>query len=1481
MEAQIAQFANRGMNQDISVSKASNEFAFRNYNIRITAVNDNTLLSVTNEKLPLKIDTTIKGYPANIIEGSYLGHAILNDTLVLFTHSDRQDWIWKFEYKDGELNGRILYGGQLGFDLNHPIETLAYYENKDIQKVYWVDGINQPRYINIARAYYNPDPNYNFQFDFNPKVYDFPEVEITKNHSGGMFPSGVIQYFISYYTKYGAETGIVWASDLQYLSNSDKANSPDQTVDCSFTFKINNLNSDSNFYDHIRLYSIYRTSKDGEVVAQIVKDFNITGKKEIEITDNNTHNSIIDPTMLFYLGGDNFIASTFAQKDDTLFLGNIKTTNTTLHEDVEKLLKVGTSNGNYYTAPFVFFEEKSIGSVSNEYKEEYQLNNSESTFKTFKCGEWYRFALQFQDRNSFWTTPIWVGDKKCEIRPSIKEGKINVANAVVRLPDDVYKIIAKHYINYRLLIAEATINDRNILAQGIVSPTVFNYQDRVTGNGPFAISSWITRPRNGKAAYEHLFGLGNDVIPDGDTPIFMSLDTCEIQNMINTPPFVTEGSTNMGYLLSFVFNSDDSSFFYLFKANENDTNNSVINITEENIESGELVRTTSSRDLKHETKEIIEFTKAKLNLSDIGITEDVLYSYIKECLDNHDSYKDYTLIPNTNNWVSGYFYHNYKGDEKTNNGKRSSSYYCGCYTYIRHEDINPEEFYPKNNGYYIDNSILTFHSPELNNIKTFDSSNAKLKIVGLVPIDTVKSDIDLVVNPSGIKEDSGLIKWALETNKVFTNAPLFRDYAWKDINNVINIDKRYTADYYLYLWNKSESVIGQTQDYKSDKEVNKEFQELEFEYAELQNKIIANYKKSSNSIYYDNKVLNNPFALNDVVLFDSDQVVSKKINIRDRNKYYQGNYESIMSSNIEDVENNNFSYRVFFKNKYGKIKYIDTPQYSPVSIKYKSTPHLVLELGYKQILPRLSSNGESDWRLGLSNFYIDESDNITNGNSKILWFNENIETAYNQRSVSDITCNHPYLYLCEIVNEKPYHSLYGGTDANSLELLRWIPASNSYPIVEHITLSYGDTYYQRWDCLKTYPFTKEDKNSVIDITSFMVETHINLNGRYDNFTDNDNLLAVDNTNFNKINDVYSQQNNFFTYNVLDEKYKNTDYINQIAFSLQKHPGEDIDTWTSINLLSAFNINGEYGKLNKIVNFNDNLITFQDKAISVINFNNRTALSVEEGLPIEIANSGKVNGYNVITSTTGCQNKWSICNAASGVYFIDDYNKSFMMFNKEGLNNISSNGMSMWFKENLTGKERVYYDNITGDVYLNNDSISLVYNEGLQSFTSFMQYNNNVIFNLNGESFIIDENTNIHKMFEGEYTSDYAVEYKVNPEMYSDKIFTNIEYSADCLPFYKPIDSIPRDKRFNKLNLPFDRLEVWNEYQYGITDIKDRFKYPNFESKFRKWRVDIPRDIHSKNKLGKFRNPWIYLKLSNSTNHTDKMVFHNLLVKYYK
>jgi hypothetical protein len=51
MEQKIAQLINKGMQQDYSISKASNEFAFKNHNIRITTRGENSLLTVTNEKV--------------------------------------------------------------------------------------------------------------------------------------------------------------------------------------------------------------------------------------------------------------------------------------------------------------------------------------------------------------------------------------------------------------------------------------------------------------------------------------------------------------------------------------------------------------------------------------------------------------------------------------------------------------------------------------------------------------------------------------------------------------------------------------------------------------------------------------------------------------------------------------------------------------------------------------------------------------------------------------------------------------------------------------------------------------------------------------------------------------------------------------------------------------------------------------------------------------------------------------------------------------------------------------------------------------------------------------------------------------------------------------------------------------------------------------------------------------------------------------
>ena len=140
--------------------------------------------------------------------------------------------------------------------------------------------------------------------------------------------------------------------------------------------------------------------------------------------------------------------------------------------------------------------------------------------------------------------------------------------------------------------------------------------------------------------------------------------------------------------------------------------------------------------------------------------------------------------------------------------------------------------------------------------------------------------------------------------------------------------------------------------------------------------------------------------------------------------------------------------------------------------------------------------------------------------------------------------------------------------------------------------------------------------------------------------------------------------------------------------------------------------------------------------------------------------------------------------------------------------------------------------------------------------------------------------------------EYSVWYRINPNSYSDKVFTNGTLAADCgvvgndypLPnstkitqFFNPFYKEPED--YINLNIPFDSIRVWNEYQdtenvplVNVLDTRSTLK-----QKFRFWRFEIPRDKHSNFKRDRIRNPWIHLQLKG---HSDKkMEFHNLTIQY--
>ena len=477
---------------------------------------------------------------------------------------------------------------------------------------------------------------------------------------------------------------------------------------------------------------------------------------------------------------------------------------------------------------------------------------------------------------------------------------------------------------------------------------------------------------------------------------------------------------------------------------------------------------------------------------------------------------------------------------------------------------------------------------------------------------------------------------------------------------------------------------------------------------------------------------------------------------------------------------------------------------------------------------------------------------------------------------------------------------------------------------DSVTLNYkwGDTYFQRYECLKTYAFTPEDKNQVVEIASFMVETRVNIDGRYDRNKAQTSNLNMSPQNFNLLNPVYSQMDNFFSYKMVDEdNYKNTAFPNTITWTKTKQNGADVDLWTNITFANTLEMDGNKGEVNKLVRFNNQLLSFQDSGISQILYNENTQISTTEGVPIEIANSQKVQGKRYYSDTVGCSNKWAVTQTPTGIYFMDSNEKSIYLFNGQ-LNNISTTGgFNSWAKQNIPASDVewapntfdsfvTYYDKLNQDVLFINKETALAYSEKFNCFTSFYDYEGASYFNSLDDVGIWIKGNSLWKHQSGKYCNffdenkPFSMTLIANQEPQMDKIFTNLEFRA-CVEGGGSYDKT-KDKFVP--SLPFDSLEAWNEYQHGVSTLdnrnaNDRFTHGKdngiLARKFRMWACDIPRDnakvddtIESLigikrfkvRPLDRIRNPWAYIKLTKNAatgeSFLNKTEIHDIMATYF-
>lgn len=1410
----------------------------------------------------------------------------------------------------------------------------------------------------------------------------------------------------------------------------------------------------------------------------------------IVYTDTNAGGSVIQPTDLFFVGGAPFSAEAFEQKDNTLFLGNISTSQFSykLPDNLEQQFKeVLDKNNNDISLGFNKSKTLELGTEGiNPYK--CQLDLTSYQYKVFKYLETYRLGLQFQDKYGRWSNVIHLKDIVNEnpletpIQPindvySIKGNQVKwkVPKLTIRNTEANITLINElkslGYKKVRPVVVYPEYTDRTTIMQGVVSPTVYQLKNR-THNQPYVQSSWFFRPNPGHPDNN------TEIVVDGTTigyrghvilqlPTKAAEDTDAVLTVgdkitvtlqgkqtdtkndyegnitylesVSNQAEPQAGSTSYSYYLIIVKFPDN----IIIEVPEGTIADNLMPVKVFSVKCGDTVL-ANERTASFENSEPVKDTTTLRYYNKMDNSKDPDSGAFIEFRHNY-------AIPGT----MGYVNENVWG--KVDKVNVAAEIQDLSLSLQKISEVTTEELINKyKDTFYIDSSIVTFHSPDQiadEAMKNINVDGLGFRIIGFAPLTSNASNVDIITDTPATTQyikktfinhpdnPLGFIKKELKGrhryfgSRVFNSAALWWDevsYRGDDNHpDACNNRDRKPTGFVIYPWHKSNSLSNSRNRTSYSKDQDKYTAQWPSMTGKLKSKVLANTRTSYSTVFLSKNNLWEPIGESapSISVFNSNEVTLAQLESNKHSLNYYGNVNTIILPNttdpVGDIWNCTPTQRFITAEGYPIIisaqeeaQSVVTSEYMPltfaicradnsarvwysrvgmcdyrssegkndalvtgnikggtayysyynsmiesgpadtmydcvatdgVSMKYKSTPHYVINLSVgnqgEQILPWMYvANNPSiqEESIGVSS-YADGAEGLF-----ILPQGKNVKP-----SRVDVGYKNPfgYLWIGELYR-KNVPNRFGGDSNGAKELNAWLPCGDGVGLDAwtdvngadkelNIVWEEGDTYYQRYDCVKTYPYTMQDPNQLYDTVSFMCESRVNLDGRYDLNRGNSNNLAIQpGVNFNLFNPVYSQKNNFFTYGYFNtSRITTTKFPNELVWSETKISGSTVDQWTSIGLINTLALDGDKGSITSLNKIKNNLIALQQHGIALIRYNENIQISPDNGLPIQLANSNKVDGKYYVSEVVGSQSRQTIQQTEKGIYFIDGNEHVLYGFDGQSLIDISTNkSMASVFKEGTVTK--ILYDRYLKDLYLigifDGEEKTLAFNENIEQFTSFYSYNkmvNTAVINNIPYSYAHSfKTTRLYKMYSSqEYCNffdtkeDYYITYISSPSQ-QDKIFTNLDFTADSWDYSNNITDI----------CPFGEIETWNEYQKGIIGLSTSgykydgityyyrkevqalpqigesgilyYKTPNhlyyiykdgwkniqpdestsipssLKRKFRIWGVNIPRHntIQSGNissSRARMRNPWLYIKLKGWLN--TKAIFNNLDVHYYE
>lgn len=511
----------------------------------------------------------------------------------------------------------------------------------------------------------------------------------------------------------------------------------------------------------------------------------------------------------------------------------------------------------------------------------------------------------------------------------------------------------------------------------------------------------------------------------------------------------------------------------------------------------------------------------------------------------------------------------------------------------------------------------------------------------------------------------------------------------------------------------------------------------------------------------------------------------------------------------------------------------------------------------------------------IDTFYL--QNDTTGFSNKSYMYPDTYKYAYTKSGIGaffSLKDNHTlsFDYKYAYVYKNKDYSRYGGVTYEAKTLNIYHPCSETIFIdstVTNINSLQGDTFVQMFDYHDGYTisgngeeynlsgYTRYHSNSLI----FPVYTSINTELRGDNcFTKTDNkqhIWKLQNTpdegkalfnNTDKYNageypsgfkKAYTYNNVYHQENTLIKGFskpliyvENIEHITKILASEKSYSGEIVDNWLKFLPNNFIELSTIYGDLNKLILLNNKILAFQDKAIAIVDYNEKQLLKGEVS-ELYLGMSDKFLGYDYISTISGCIHKSSIVLLDNTIYWYDGVNKTVNTFGLQGGLRILSDSLNVrsYFKNFPNDKSQqvhAYYSSKENRIYFTYYIFNISFNtllnafESTHSFTPFLYINSNKLDLATVGSY---NSNKVYVRSNGKFTEYYGIKYPFSVEVIEGsadlkRVYTNIEFNINSNNNAIPYSIVLSNSQISSKNVI-------------LTD-------SNFIRRFRTYRFIIPR-----------------------------------------